>query len=82
MATTYRIEGESVWGTDFGQNLQRMIKDKNITQSELADEIGVSRQIFSRYIHGDAIPSVYKACQIAKVLECDITDLIKFEYKE
>ena len=77
---TYRIEGETDWAIDFGRNLQRMLNEKHITQSEVADAIGVSRQIFSRYMHGDAIPSTYKACQIAKVLDCDIDDLIKFEY--
>ena len=72
----YRSDDEYKWGVKFGSNLKNRIAVASHTQAELADKIGVSRQIMSRYIQGDAIPSVYKACQIANVLGCSLDDLL------
>ena len=73
----YKTDDEKEWGLTFGAKLRNAIETSRFTQAEVADKIGVSRQIFSRYIHGNAIPSVYKARQIANILGCTIDELIE-----
>lgn len=72
----YRSMNEDAWGLAFGQNLQSKIKDSGFTQGEIADRVDVSRQIFSRYMHGKAVPSAYKVKQLADVLNCTTDDLM------
>ena len=69
-----------VWGKEFGINLQRMLHRKGVTQTYLANAINVTESMFSRYVNGTAIPSVYKICQMAEILDCDISELVKTEY--
>ena len=69
-----------VWGKDFGINLQRMLHRKGVTQVYLANAIGVTEPMFSRYVNGTAIPSAYKICQMAELIGCDVSDLVKTEY--
>jgi transcriptional regulator with XRE-family HTH domain len=52
-----------------------------MSQGELAKALGLTEAMVSRYIHGISVPSVYKVCQMANVIGCDISDLIKSEYK-
>ena len=82
MSIDYRTKDETVWGAEFGSNLQSVIRSKNVTQSQLAKKLGITEAMLSRYIHGTAIPSTYKTCQIANALDCDICDLIKNSYQD
>lgn len=82
MGVCYRTYDESAWGAEFGRNLQAMIKTKNITQGQLARKLGITDAMLSRYIHGTAIPSTYKTCQIANELGCEIGELVKSTYME
>lgn len=82
MSIKYRGEDERCWGLEFGRNLQKVISSSNITQQQLARKLGTTDAMISRYIYGISIPSVYKACQIAKVLGCAVSDLIKPTYDE
>ena len=72
----YRIDGESEWALEFGKKLKHMIDVKKISQAYIAKALGVSRQIFSKYVHGKALPSVYKAQKIANILGCELDDLL------
>ena len=82
MNIDYRTKDESVWGAEFGSNLQNVIRSKKVTQSQLAKKLGITEAMLSRYIHGTAIPSTYKTCQIANALECNICELIKTSYQD
>jgi transcriptional regulator with XRE-family HTH domain len=75
-----RNKNEKDWGLDFGLNLQRMIHRKGISQGTLASKLGSTDSMISRYIHGVAVPSVYKVKQMAEIIGCDISDLIKTNY--
>lgn len=48
---------------------------RNLTQAELADMVGVSRQTVISIEKGDYIPSSLLALTIAKVLEVDINEV-------
>lgn len=63
----------------FSKNLKRMMEEDNITQKELADEIGISQQTISKYLRGESIPSLTTVINIAEVLFCSVDELLKEE---
>lgn len=60
---------------EFGIRLRRMMERKKITQSELAERMGVTQCRISNYIHGKNTPSVFAVNKIAKALNCSIDEL-------
>ena len=44
--------------------LYKYLINKNISQSEFADKIGVSQPTLSRYVNGDTLPSVVIGARI------------------
>ena len=48
---------------------------KGITQKELAEKIGISRQTVSKYIAGTALPGYTILKRIADVFNCTVEDL-------
>lgn len=75
-----RADGESAWIIAFGQNLQSIIKSRGVSQQLLARKLGITDAMMSRYVHGLATPSIYKVKQLADILCCKLSDLIKATY--
>lgn len=48
---------------------------KNVTQKDLATELGITQQMVSRYEKGIATPSVKTAQKIAMFLDAEINDV-------
>lgn len=63
----------------FGRQLTRFLEANGRTQKELADRLGVSKQIVSKWCHGTRIPRMNKIQTIAEFLNCTVTDLIDYE---
>lgn len=63
-------------------NLKVLRAVKNITQAELADRAGVSRQTINAIENQDYQPSVALALKIAKILESKIEDIFELENKD
>mgnify|MGYP002509153563 CR=1 FL=1 len=63
-----------------GDRLKALMKDRAIKQETLADMVGISRQIMSRYVNGRTTPNVHIARRMARVLDCDIREIIDFDY--
>ncbi len=63
----------------FKDNLLELRKLYNMSQEELADKIGVSRQTLSKYETGESIPDVEKCKAIADVFGRSIDDLVSYE---
>ena len=82
MSACYKDNEEYEWGRCFGRNLQCMLHKKQIDQGYLARQLGTTDAMISRYIHGIAIPSVYKVARIAEILDCDISELVKINYED
>lgn len=59
----------------------RMI-ELNTTQTELSDELGVSKQTINAWVKGRTTPPLGKALQIADRLGCSIHDLWKLNNEE
>ena len=66
----------------FGQKINKIRKEKKLSQIEVADAVGVSRDAISKYERDDIIPSVENAKKIAKVLNVSLDYLVSDEDKQ
>lgn len=73
---------ETVWRKEFGHRLRTTMTEKCMNQERLADLIGVSRQMMSRYVRGTSTPSGYTLTRLSEVLGCDVRELTRFGYIE
>lgn len=71
---------EAVWRKEFGYRLRTMMTEKGMNQERLAELIGVSRQMMSRYVRGTSTPSGYTLTRLSEVLGCDVRELTRFGY--
>ena len=51
-------------------------KANNLSQEQLADRVGVSRQAISKWESGSSIPDMAKILELCKILNCNLEDLI------
>ena len=66
----------------FKDNLVELRKIHDMSQEELADIIGVSRQTLSKYETGESLPDIEKCKLIANAFGVSIDDLLNYEPKE
>ena len=62
----------------FGDNLNELLGEKGVTQSELAEETGLSESSISCYMHKTKMPGVKAIINLAYALNCSIDELIDF----
>ena len=60
----------------FGDNLKQIRKSKNISQEELAEKLGVSRQSVSKWETGENYPSMYNIMCLCDIFKCKINNLV------
>ena len=65
----------------FSQNMQYLRKLKGITQEELADTVGVSRQSVSKWETGDAFPETEKIIQLCDIFGVPMDVLLRGDAK-
>lgn len=63
----------------FANNLTTLRKMNNMSQEELAEKIGVSRQTLSKYETGESLPDIEKCRMIADEFAVSVDDLISYE---
>ena len=63
----------------FADNLVELRKFHALSQEELADKIGVSRQTLSKYETGESLPDIEKCKALADVFGVTVDDLICYE---
>lgn len=66
---------EELWRKNFSYKLRDALASSGKTSQDVADEIGISRQMFSRYLNSRATPSYFVLDKLARVLRCTISDL-------
>ncbi len=62
-----------------GENLRRLRKEKQLTQSDIAAALGISRVAYTNYELGKRRPSLEIAAQLARVLGTRIETLLGAE---
>ncbi len=67
---------------NLSENLKRIRKDNNLSQEQLADKLGVSRQSVSKWESGLAYPEMDKVLQICKMFNLNIDELLNQNIKE
>ena len=65
----------------FKDNLVELRKIHDLSQEELPDKIGVSRQTLSKYETGESLPDIEKCKLIADVFGVSIDDLLNYDSK-
>ena len=61
----------------FNENLQNLRKMKGISQEQLAEQLGVSRQAISKYESGNGYPETEKLIAICEIFDCSMDLLLK-----
>lgn len=57
--------------------IERLRKEKGITQESFATSLGVTQGAVSQWEKGISKPSIDKLTQIAEILECSVDELLK-----
>lgn len=60
----------------FGDNLKNLRKSRNISQEELGEKVGVSRQSVSKWENSEAYPEMTNILILCKIFNCKINDLL------
>lgn len=66
----------------FSENLKRIRKENNLSQEQLADELGVSRQAISKWESSQAYPEMDKIIALCNKFHLNIDDLLNKDIKE
>lgn len=66
----------------FGEKLSILRKEKNYTQEQLADILGVSRQSVSKWESDIAYPETEKLIAMGKLFECSMDYLLRDDVTE
>lgn len=67
---------------NIGEKIAQLRRNANITQEELADSLGVTRQSVSRWESGEAYPDMSKIGKLADVLETNCDYLLRDDVNE
>jgi DNA-binding XRE family transcriptional regulator len=65
----------------FGLKLQTLRKKASMSQDNLAELIGVSRQAISKWERSEALPDLYNAKKLAEVFSITLDELMDIEIK-
>lgn len=56
-------------------NINYWIEKRGYKKKWVAEQIGVSQNVLSRWINGHSMPSLESALRLAKLLRCKVDDL-------
>jgi AbrB family looped-hinge helix DNA binding protein len=63
----------------FADNLMELRKLNNLSQEDIAEKIGVSRQTLSKYETGESLPDIERCKRLADLFGVTTDDLISYE---
>ena len=66
----------------FSENLKKIRKENNLSQEQLADELGVSHQAISKWESAQAYPEMDKIIALCNKFDLNIDDLLNKDIKE
>ena len=62
----------------FCENLVFLRKMNRMSQEELAEKVGVSRQTLSKYETGEALPDIERCRKLAEIFNVSMDDLVNY----
>jgi transcriptional regulator with XRE-family HTH domain len=62
---------------EVGTKIQEFLDNKSMTQTELADKIGVSKQVMGKIIHGKKAINLLEISRIAEAMGLSIDSLVR-----
>lgn len=69
---------KEVYLREFGRSLERALRLRGMTQYELSDKTGITKNQISKYVRGKAVPTFYNVELMAKALRITPNDLRYF----
>ena len=63
----------------FKDNLIHLRKIQNLTQEEVADKVGVSRQAVAKWECGETVPDIEKCRLLAELFDVSLDSLVNYE---
>ena len=63
-------------GISVGENIRIIRTKRGISQTELAEAVGISQPMMNQIERGSKVPNVILARDISRVLQCDLNDLV------
>ena len=60
---------------DIGNTIKKYREERDLTQTELAKQLGVSQGLIAQFERGSKIPSMILGKELAAVLSCTVDDL-------
>ena len=67
---------------NLSENLKKIRKEHNLSQEQLAEKLGVSRQAVSKWESNQAYPEMDKVIQLSKMFNLNIDELLNQDVKE
>ncbi len=67
---------------EIGNKILELRKKNNITQEELAEKVGVSRQTISKWELGETAPDLKQAKELSKIFNVSLDELVDNDLKE
>ena len=68
--------------TAFCENLIHLRKLKNMTQEDVAELAGVSRQAVAKWENGESLPDIEKTERLAQIFNVSLDDLVHYKAEE
>ncbi len=66
----------------FSENLIHMRKMRQMTQEEIAEKVGVTRQAVAKWEAGETVPDLEKSRRLAEIFGVSLDDLANYEPEE
>ena len=80
-----KVEGRDMYAKDFtqvGDNIQRLLEQRGLTQQSLAEALGISKQVVNKIVKGNKAINVKEIAEIAQALGVSVDDLLEVKDKE
>ena len=61
---------------EFGKKLFELRKQKNLSQEQLAEKMGVARQTISKWELGETSPDLKQAKELSKIFNVSLDELV------
>lgn len=67
---------------EIGNNIQKLRKERNITQEQLAEKLNVTRQTISKWELGETYPDIDQSKRLSKIFKVSLDELTNNDTKD